>query len=43
MISLFVADIILQEFRNIFLKEYLRKVVSAAFLQVKIKAFDFKS
>ena len=41
--SLFVVDIIFQEFRNISFKENLRKVVSAAFFQMKINAFDFKS
>ena len=32
---------ILQEFRNIFLKEYLKASAPAAFLQVKIKEFWF--
>ena len=34
---------ILQDFRNIFLKDQLRKAASAAFLQIKIKGFDLKS
>ena len=43
--SLSVVDIllrILQDFRNHFLKEHLRKTATAAFLPINIRGFDLK-